>query len=195
LIPADGQWVDLIGKNLDQWEAVGDGMWTLMHDGTIVGQRRPKSQYQAWLYTRKEFGEFDLHLEWWTRFHGNSGLSIRDTSRAKFAVPPNWDRDRTPSHIGYEIQISNGYPEDKYPSGSVYLFAQAKAGYQLENDWNAFDIESRNEIIRVKLNGHTVCEHPGDPGRPKRGPIGLQLHDPSSLAMFRNIRIREIGKK
>jgi hypothetical protein len=32
------------------------------------------------------------------------------------------------------------------------------------------------------------------PDRPKSGPIGLQLHDRFSVAMFRNIRIREIAK-
>jgi hypothetical protein len=60
------------------------------------------------------------------------------------------------------------------------------------NDWNTLDIESRNDRIRVKLNGEVVAEHPGDPARPKAGPIGLQLHDRFSTVMFRNIRIREI---
>jgi len=36
-----------------------------------------------------------------------------------------------------------------------------------------------------------VAEHPGDPKRPKRGPIGLQMHDQFSIIMFRNIRIVE----
>jgi hypothetical protein len=45
-----------------------------------------------------------------------------------------------------------------------------------------------------EVNGWLVVEHPGDPARPKAGPIGLQLHDQFSLIMFRNIRVREIGK-
>jgi len=194
-VPSAAQWVDLIGNDLCQWHTVGDGLWTLMRDGTLLGQRVPgKAQNQSWLYTKEEFGEFDLHLEWWTRLRGNSGVSIRDTSRARYAAPAEYDRNRTPSHIGYEIQISNGY-DDSYPSGSIYLFAAAKTGFQIDNDWNAFDIESRNELIRVKLNGHLVAEHPGDPQRSKTGPIGLQLHDPGSLVMFRNIRIRAIRQK
>jgi len=34
---------------------------------------------QSWLYTtRNDFAEFDLHLEYWTKTTGNSGVSIRD---------------------------------------------------------------------------------------------------------------------
>ena len=59
-------------------------------------------------------------------------------------------------------------------------------------DWNAMDIESRNNMIRVRLNGEVVSEYPGEPGRSKVGPIGLQLHDRFSTVMFRNLRIREV---
>lgn len=189
------QSVDL--TKADAWEKVGDGIWTFQKSGVILGERDEttppptKDPNQAWLYTRHEFGEYDLHVEWWTRFRGNSGISIRDTSRGRYSFGPEADRDRTPSHIGYEIQISNGYTTDRFPSGSIYLFQAAKTGFQFENDWNSFDIEVRNPMIRVKLNGHLVAEHPGDPARPKRGPIGLQLHDRRSVVMFRNARLVE----
>ena len=195
------------GKRTDgepaEWEGSyrlgdsGDGVWSVMSDGTLAGQRNhfaPKAKHdpdQSWLYTKKSFGQFDLHVEWWLNFSGNSGVSIRDTSRARYAGGAEADPKRTPSHIGYEIQISNGYP-DQYPSGSVYNFVAAKTGFQIPNDWNSFDIESRNDAIRVKLNGHLVAEYAGDPKRSKTGPIGLQLHDRNAVALFRNIRIREI---
>jgi len=186
-----GGWVDLFNaRNLDGWESIGDGLWTVMRDGTLVGQRDPRSaKHQAWLYTKQEYAEFDLRLEYWARQFGNSGISIRDTSRAKWAVPPDWDAQRTPSHIGYEVQISSGY-RDSYPTGSIYLFAKAKAGVQVDNDWNLLEIESRREGMRVRLNGQLVAEHAGEPGRPLAGPIGLQLHDRNSVMMFRRIRIR-----
>src|SRR5262249_52490159 len=153
LLPHISPAAKLLNGNLENWESVGDGLWTVMRDGTLVGQRDlRKADHQAWLYTtRNDFGEFDLHLEWWTRAGGNSGVSIRDTSRGQYAVGPNADPKRTPAHVGYEIQIANGL-RGKYLSGSVYLFDSAKPGHQIDNDWNAFDIESRNDIIRVKLN-------------------------------------------
>jgi len=193
---APAAWVNLLnGKNLDGWEVIGEGYWNVLSDGTVVGQRdlQKPTEHQCWLYTKKNYGEYDLHVEYWLRYRGNSGVSIRDTSRARYAVSGAWDAKRTPSHIGYEIQISNG-DGDEYATGSVYLFAKAKTGVQHDFDWNTLDIESRNNLIRVKLNGQVVAEYPGEPGRPKAGPIGLQLHDHTTLALFRNIRIQEVGK-
>ena len=202
------------GKNLDGWEVIGDGQWTVMADGTLLGQRIPDLRkmlvpggpfstpqqfsawvnQQSWLYTkRNDFGEFDLHVEYWTKTSGNSGVSIRDSSRAKWAITIPPDYTKTPSKIGYEIQINNRFP-DPHPSGSIYGFVDAPKEAQHEDDWNAMDISSRNGKITVRLNGRVVAEHPGDPNRPKVGPIGLQLHDQFSISMFRNIRINELGR-
>ena len=189
-------WVTLLnGKNIEGWEIVGEGFWNVMSDGTLVGQRDPakSTERQCWLYTKKEYGEYDLHVEYWLRWGGNSGVSIRDTSRAQYAQGGKWDPKRTPSHIGYEIQIAND--GDEYASGSVYLFAKAKTGMQHDFDWNSLDIESRNDHIRVKLNGQVVAESAGDPKRSKTGPIGFQLHDHKAVALFRNIRIQEVSGK
>lgn len=199
------------GKDLSGWEVIGDGFWQFLPDGTLLGERRPskdepakgkesftRAEYrawrdnQSWLYTlRNDYGEFDLHLEFWTRTMGNSGVSLRDPSRAKYGVTIPADFTKTPSKLGYEIQINNQYP-DPHPTGSIYGFIDAKVGAQKDNDWNSMDIESRNEIIRVKVNGVLVAEHPGDPKRPKTGPIGLQLHDQFSVIQFRNVKIREL---
>jgi hypothetical protein len=202
------------GKDLSGWEVRGDGQWTVMRDGTILGQRisnlrkqfvpggpltTPKEfkdwvDTQSWLYTiRNDFGEFDMHLEYWTKTTGNSGVSIRDTSRAAWAISNPPDFKKTPSKIGYEIQINNRYP-DPHPSGSIYGFVDAPKEIQFEDDWNTMDISSRNAKITVMLNGKLAAEHPGDPQRSKTGPIGLQLHDQFCIIMFRNVRIREAGK-
>ena len=202
------------GKNLDGWEVIGDGQWTVMADGTLLGQRigdyrkmfvpggpfATPQQFkgwvdtQSWLYTkRNDFGEFDLHLEYWTKTTGNSGVSIRDTSRAKAAIQTPPDYTHTPSKIGYEIQINNRFP-DPHPSGSIYGFMDAPKDAQRDDDWNSMDISSRNDKISIKINGRLVAEHTGDPKRSKTGPIGLQMHDQFSIVMFRNIRIREISR-
>jgi len=222
-IPAlSQQWHDLFnGKSLDGWQVRGESIWTVMDHGTLLGQRRhdkPSSPFtdpwpisekqynswlnpQAWLYTvRNDFGEFDLHVEYFIPPQGNSGISIRDVSRGHYvirgandpATPPTTLKG-SPAHIGYEIQIIDG-DSAKYPSGSVYLFAAGKTGLQKRAEWNNLDIESRNDRIRVKVNGELAAESPGDPERSKTGPIGLQLHDQFSFVMFRNIRIREIKR-
>ncbi len=215
------QWQALFdGKTLDAWEIRGEGAWTVLPDGTLLGQRRhdnvgdpfanawpiPQKQFsnwvyrQAWLYSKQEFGEYDLHIEYFIPPGQNSGISIRDESRAHWVigesesvrVPKDTTLKGSPAHVGYEIQIIDDDAE-KYQSGSVYLFAAAKTGVQRKAQWNSMDIESRNDMIRVKLNGVPVAESPGDPARSKVGPIGLQLHDQFTFAMFRNIRIRPVA--
>ncbi len=219
-LPPDLGWKPLFNaRNLDGWEVRGPGVWTVMQDGVLMGQRAhptPPAPFttpwpidephfrdwlyrQAWLYTKAEFGEFDLHLEYWIPPGANSGVSIRDRSRGHYAIgEPDSERPElasfektTPAHIGYEIQIIDD-DKEKFGSGSVYTFVPAKTGIQRRGEWNSMEIESRNNLIRVRLNGQLAAEYPGDAARSKTGPIGLQLHDQFTLALFRNIRIRPI---
>ena len=206
---ASAQERKLIDPGMTAWEVNGEGIWTVLKDGTLVGQRPHPTgktplgtpfpvdakQYshwlgaQAWLYTKEDFDEFVLHVEYWLPVGGNSGVSIRDSSRGKQSYGA--DPRKTPAHIGYEIQLLDA-PGAKNPSGSIYDVAPAPDGLQLKNDWNKMDIESRHNIIRVHLNGKLAAESPGVPERPVKGPIGLQLHDQYSWVLFRNIHLRVI---
>ncbi len=190
VLPA--QWTSIFPTtSFDGWTKVGDGIWNVTSDKILTGQRdRRTAKHQAWLYTQKEYREFDLRFEYWLRYNANSGISIRDTSRAAFACGDAHIGDKTPSHIGYEIQILAAKSE-KNPTGSLYLFQDAKTGHERFGDWNSMEVQVRDNLIKVLLNGHPVMQHPGDPNRPKSGPIGLQLHDPETVVMFRNIEIRE----
>ena len=202
-------WVDLMKNGLEDWEILGDGVWKLRSDGVVTAHRKSdhdelfadgepvtKRQFhqwhinQSWLYTKKTYGEFDLHLEYWVRDPGNSGISIRDPSKAEFGIRHPPDFKKTPSKLGYEIQINSNWP-DKWATGSIYGLAAAKPGLQREGEWNSLNIESRKDSIKVYINGILAAEHPGDPNRPLMGPIGLQLHDQSSVVMFRQIWLLE----
>ena len=195
LAPAalNAQWANISpNPSLDGWESVGDGIWRVTSDGILTGERdRRTAKHQAWLYTRKEFRQFDFRFQYWLRYRGNSGISIRDTSRAVHACGDAHDPKRTPSHIGYEVQIL-GVESKTSPTGSLYLFQDAQTGHERFGDWNSMEIQVRDNLITVLLNGVKVMQHAGDPGRPKSGPIGLQLHDPETVVMFRNLAIGEV---
>jgi|GEM_PF-758137 len=202
-------WVDLLKPNLPGWKPLGEGKWSLDEKRVLTGYRdedfnklrslepfdfkmvRGWVTAQSWLYTDREYDEFDLSLEYWVRSPGNSGVSIRDPQRAECGtkIPP--DFSCTPSKTAYEIQINSEWP-DKWATGSIYSLVPAQKGQQKRLDWNTLEIESRKNRIAVKLNGHLVAEHPGDPRRSPTGPIGLQLHDLTSFVQFRNVRIKEI---
>src|SRR5260370_37250119 len=159
------------GKDLEGWEVIGDGEWTVMADGTLLGQRigdlrkmltpggplTTPQQFkgwvdtQSWLYTRRsDFGEFDLHLQYWTKTTGNSGVSIRDTSRAKGGIVTPPDYKRTPSKIGYEIQINNRFPHP-HPSGSIYGVMHAPKEAQREADCKLRECPCAKHKLALKL--------------------------------------------
>ncbi len=189
-------------KSLDGWEVRGDAIWNVTSDGVLIGQRKPVKDAplegapnwrgwfyeQAWLFTKAEYDNFDLHLEYWLPVHGNSGIGLRDTSRAAGGIRENPNFKITTSKVAYEIQLNNQYP-DQYTSGSIYGLAKAPEGLQNDFDWNTIDIAARAETITVKINGKPAAEHAVVPERPKKGPIGLQLHDRRSIVMFRNIQL------
>ena len=109
------------------------------------------------------------------------------------AVDPEADGHRTPSHIGYEINIDNDALKDFDVTGSIYLIAGAKGGIQKDREWNTLEIHARRNSIEVLLNGVVVAAHATLPDRPMRGPIGLQLHDAKDVVLFRDIQIRRAG--
>ena len=117
---------------------------------------------QACLYPSHEFGEFDGYAKHWIPAGGNRGLLIQNHSRADFAIDER----------------------DKYLSGSTFASAKPRA--------QQVKIESRDHIVRIRLNGGTVSKHPGDPQRSKTGPIGLQLPGRFSFIQFLNSRSREL---
>ncbi len=208
--PAAGaDWRDLLRNGLDDWKVLGEGHWQLRSDGVLAAyfshERQGELQgagpiardrftwwstRQSWLYTATEFEEYDLHLEYWVNTPGNSGISIRDPSQAQCGIAEQPDYECTPSKQGYEIQIDSEYT-GRWATGSIYGFARAPEGLQRIGEWNRINIESRKDSIRVYVNGVLAAEHAGDPKRPTKGPIGLQLHDVHSFVMFRNIWILE----
>ncbi len=201
----------LNGKDLNGWEVRGDGKWIVIDGGVVVGQRDYDSKslapgkrftsekeygqwlnHQAWLYTKESFEQYDLHVEFWTKEHGNSGISLHDPSRAESAIAWPPDFAKTPAKIAYEIQINNNYP-DPHPTGSIYGFVDAPKDALRENQWNVMDISVRKDSIAVKLNGREVAKIKPDPKRATSGPIGLQLHDQFSVIHFKNIWIKKIS--
>ncbi len=211
------EWVPLWdGRSLEGWQSVGAGLWSVTPEGYLMGQRDPRkppsipwnnslkgksnrwfgTEYkvivsQAWLYTEKEFEEYDLHLEWWLPVEQNSGISIHDQSRARYTSGSLSDPTKTPSQVAYEIQIL-GQDAGENPAGSIYMLARAPTGVMKPDEWNAYDIQVRKDEIRVALNGQEVARNAPLAGRPTKGPIGLQLHDPETIIMFRNLKIREV---
>jgi len=192
------------GKDLSQWKSErgdGEAKW-IVHDGVFTVDKKTGD-----ILTKKEFGDYQLHLEWQvpvnitgeSQARGNSGVFMQDK---------------------YEVQILDNYINETYVNGqaaSVYkqspplVNAMRKPG-----EWNVYDIiytaptftnDGRYRTyptVTIFHNGILVqnntiiigtTEYIGFPRiiPHGNGPIRLQSHgDPSEPISFRNIWIREL---
>lgn len=152
--------------------------------------------------TDREFGDFELELEWRISQGGNSGIFYRAGDS-----DPVWK-------TAVEMQVlDDAAAEDrhdpKHRAGSVYdLYAPAIAAAKPAGEFNRVRIVARGGRVEHWLNGREVAAYDMDSqdwkrrvaaskfaaypgfGVSRRGRIALQDHgDP---VQFRNIRIRPL---
>lgn len=140
-----------------------------------------------YLRTQREYGDFELLIDWRIQSGADSGIYLRGTPQVQIWDPTD------------ERQWPNG--SDK---GSGGLWNNQKgARFPLVNadhppgQWNSFGIRMVGERVTVHLNGQlivdaVVMENYWERDKPiyPMGPIELQTH--GGELRFRNIFIREI---
>jgi hypothetical protein len=186
------------GTDLKGWKRhdVKNDVWGVEH-GMIVCKGKAGG---GWLGTEREYGDFELRLEYRLAPGGNSGVYIR-------APDTGWI-----SRVGMEIQIlDDWHPRyagiDFYQyTGSIYhVVAPTRRASKKAGSWNSLTIRAEGRQVVVTLNGKKIVdadldrcrkdlqvarEHPGLART--LGRIGLQSH--TDRVEFRNLRIRELGK-
>ncbi len=173
------------GKDLTGWAKVAGGEWTV-EDGVLVARNgkdwsTDPSRTGSWLRTEKEYGDFELYVEYLAKARSNSGVFIRS------------GLERNPAFTGYEVQIHDdaGSPPRKGGPGSLYdVIAPAKNRVRPAGEWNQIRVIARGQSIRVHVNGEMVIDTTGD--RNLKGYIGLQNHDDKSEVRFRNVQVVEM---
>ncbi|MCK5464598.1 MAG: DUF1080 domain-containing protein, partial [Bacteroidales bacterium] len=183
------------GNNLDGW--IGNKINHVVEDGTIA--IRPKLGGHGNLYTEKEYGNFNLRLEFKLTPGANNGLGIR--------TPPEGDA----AYVGMEFQVLDNTAEvyanlEPYQyHGSVYGVIAARRGFlRPVGEWNEQEVTVDGTKIKIVLNGTTIVDgdiadsirngtldgkdHPGL--KRKTGHIGFLGH--GSELWYRNIRIKEL---
>jgi len=156
-------------KFLKNW-TVTDGI--LYYDG--------KSQS---LQTVKDYGNFELLMDWKLAKNGDSGIYLRGNPQVQM-----WDPSvKAAGGVG-----SGGlYNNAKNPNKPI------KNADKPVGEWNTFRIVMKGDKCNIWLNGEkvvedTVLENYWDKGKPlpEKGPVELQHHgDP---LWFKNIYIKEL---
>ena len=198
------------GKNLDEWVSTKDkspAKWTVA-DGIFTVNKASGN-----IQTRREFRNYQLHIEWRVPEGITGSGQARGNSGAFLAATGTSDG-------GYELQVLDSYKNETYVNGmagSIYKQAipLANAGRK-PGEWQTYDVAWTAPVfnsdgsvkapayVTVFFNGVLVENHfelkgetryIGQPFYKAHGasPIMLQAHgDPSQPISFRNIWVREL---
>ena len=173
------------GKDLTGWE--GDlSLWKVV-DQSIVGDS-PGVKHNQFLATIKEYGDFELKLEFRLKDgSGNSGIQFRSKR-----VPDSTEVS------GYQADIGEKYwgcLYDESRRNKTLVQAPADLESKLKkSDWNEYSIRAQGDRILLTLNGVTTADYrETDAKIARKGIIALQVHSGGPLKVeFRNLRIKNL---
>jgi len=199
------------GKNLDGWQGNTD----MRQRATMKKEKldallaeRTENALKHWtvkdgvihcdgkggvsLQTVKDYGNFELMVDWKIQKKGDSGIYLRGQPQVQI-----WDSDNLGKGLEADAGKGSGGLWNNIDPGDKAKQPLKKADKPV-GEWNTFHITMVGNEVSVKLNGELVVDkgklrNYWDEGKkplPATGPIELQFHgDPLE---FKNIYIREL---
>jgi hypothetical protein len=183
------------GKDLTGWKVNEGGKMSVW--GAEEGVLYVNGKGGGWLMTEKEYGDFELRLEFKIPQEGNSGVALRSPMKGD------------PAYAGMEIQIlDDDWYKTNYKglkpaqlTGSIYdVVAPSKKALKPVGEWNKFRIVANGRHVTVELNDTKIVDadldqhkeradkHPGL--LREKGHLGLQSHD--GRVEFRKLYVKPL---
>jgi hypothetical protein len=181
------------GKDLTGWKVTPGAKMEVW--GAENGLLYVNGSGGGWLMTEKEYGDFEIRLEYKVPKAGNSGVGLRS--------PMEGD----PAYVGMEIQLlDDGADEYKKlkPSqytGSIYdVVPPSQRVTKGPGEWQTIHIRANGRQVMVEVNGTKIVDanlddhkdqfekHPGL--KRDKGHLGLQSH--TGRVEFRNIYVKPL---
>jgi len=179
------------GKDLAGWKVNEGGK--IKNWGAENGILFVQGGGAGWLMTEKEYGDFEIRLEYKMPKHGNSGVALRSPMRGD------------PAYVGMEIQLLDdanwkGLRPAQF-TGSIYDVVPASQHVcKPFGEWNTMRIVAQGRHVTVEHNGVQIVDanlddhkdradkHPGL--MRAKGHLGLQSHD--GRVEFRNLFVKPL---
>ena len=179
------------GKDLTGWTATGKmDVWGV-DNGVIYVEKGGG----GWLLTEKEFGDFELRLEFKMSAKANSGVALRTP------------REGDPAYVGMEIQLidDEGWPgklADYQHTGSIYdVVPASKTNNKPVGEWNSMRIVCNGSKVTIEVNGQTVVDANLEDSKEKKGAkhpglsrgkghVGFQSYN--TRVEFRNVFLKPL---
>lgn len=142
------------------------------------------------LQTVKDYGNFELYVDWKINKGGDSGIYLRGQPQVQI-----WDSDNLAENLKADHGKGSGGLWNN-PAGDKGKQPLKKADKPV-GEWNTFHIVMVGDEVTIRLNGELIVDKAKLPNYfergkplPATGPIELQFHgDP---LWFRNIYIKEL---
>lgn len=172
----EGGWVTLFdGKNLDQWNTVGESNWHLEDDVVVADKMAGKEA--GYLVSKQSYKNFIVRVEFWPSADANSGIYFR-------CLDPKKITDRT----CYEANVFDKRPDPSYGTGAITRYVEIDPMPKAGGKWNTFEITAKGRDITVVLNGEKTSVLRN--GMFDEGPIALQ-HAAGTIK-FRKVQVRPL---
>ena len=158
--------------------------WTV-EDGVLVHDGKGQS-----LQTAKDYGNFELFVDWKIPPKGDSGIYLRGNPQVQI-----WESDTLGDNLADDRGKGSGGLWNN-PKGSKGKEPLVKADNPT-GEWNTFHILMKGDKVTVFLNDKKVVDDAPlanywekDKPLPEKGPIELQHH--GDKLWFKNIYIKEL---
>ena len=171
------------GKNLDGWVKHGTEKW-YVEDGLLICESGPDKAY-GYLSTEKNYGDFELEVEFQQEANGNSGVFFRSTFEGTKVsgwqvevAPPNHD---------------TGGIYESYGRGWLVQIPDEKENILKMGEWNKMKIRVVGGHVTTWLNGEQMVDITDAKIAEGKGSIALQIHDGGGIKVkWRNLKVTEL---
>ena len=175
----DGTWTNWrVSENVTAW-TITDGAFRANGDRSHLYYYGPLAPFK----------DFELKVDVMTEPGSNGGIYIH----TKY-------QDQGWPWGGYEIQVNNTHG-DWRKTGSVYSVQDVKETPARDNKWWTQHIVVKGNNIKVYIDDKLVNDFTEEPGRQpgkdferklNSGTFALQAHDPKSVVLYKNIRVKKL---
>jgi hypothetical protein len=172
---------DLSGWKVDKWNPEGISV----EDGAIKCHGKPSMVYYDGDPEAKNAKNFHFVADVMTHPGANGGIFFHTKYQDK-----GWP-------AGHEAQI-NMTQHDPIKTGSVYVVKNHLKAPAKDKEWFRYEIIVRGKTVETKVNGKTVVRYEEEADRSGKrklssGTFGLQAHDPGSIVLTKNIKVKPLA--
>ena len=171
-----------LAKKQEEADKVAREHWKV-EDGVLVYSGKGRMS----LCTAKDYGNFELFVDWKIKEDGDSGIYLRGTPQVQI-----WDPFNNPNKNNGEEKGSGSLWNNKKNPKFPNVLADHPIG-----EWNTFHIKMVGEKVTIHLNGKLVVdnvtlENYWEPEKPIYPTGSIELQNHGNTLYFRYLYIKEL---